>query len=147
MPVVKDSSNRGPRRFSPQTRLDQSAMSGTTPHVSETCFVRTPAPQTVVDRHALCRTAKLVVSPDHRRSTVGGSGIFIRRMIVVIMDVNHISERLSSLKNETSDLRGTNARYWNRKGHTPLQKSASALRYYRLVEIKLELADMMKRCA
>ena len=68
-------------------------------------------------------------------------------MIVIMMDVNYISERLSSLKNEMSDLRGTNARYWNRKGHTPLQKSASALRHDRLVEIKLELADMMKRCA
>jgi hypothetical protein len=68
-------------------------------------------------------------------------------MIVIMTDANYVSERLSSLKNEMSDLRGTNARYWNRKGHTPLQKSASALRYYRLVEIKLELSDMMKRCA
>jgi hypothetical protein len=64
----------------------------------------------------------------------------IRRMIVIMMDANYISERLSSLKNEMNDLRGTNARYWNRKVHTPLQKSASALRHDRLVEIKLELA-------
>ena len=28
----------------------------------------------------------------------------------------------------------------------PLEKSASALRHRRLVEIKLELADLMKRC-
>ncbi len=68
-------------------------------------------------------------------------------MIVIMMDANYVSERLASLKNEMSDIRGTNARYWNRKGHTPLQKSASSLRYYRLVEIKLELSDMMKRCA
>ena len=68
-------------------------------------------------------------------------------MIIVIMDPNHISERLASLKNEMSDLRVANARYWNRKGHTSLQKSASALRHDRLVEIKLELLDMMKRCA
>jgi hypothetical protein len=71
----------------------------------------------------------------------------IRRMIVVMMDANYISERLSSLKNEMSDLRVTNAQYWNRKGHTTLQKSASALRHARLVQIKQELADMMKRCA
>ena len=31
--------------------------------------------------------------------------------------------------------------------HTTLQKSASGLRHDRLVEIKRELADMMKRCA
>jgi hypothetical protein len=68
-------------------------------------------------------------------------------MIVIMMDANYISELLSSLKNEMSNLRVTNARYWDRKGHTPLQKSASALRHYRLVEIKLELADMKKRCA
>jgi hypothetical protein len=43
---------------------------------------------------------------------------FIRRMIVVMMDANHISERLSSLKNEMSELRVTNALYLNRKGYT-----------------------------
>jgi hypothetical protein len=71
----------------------------------------------------------------------------IRRIIVVMMDANYISERLSSLRNEMSDLRVTNARYWNRRSHTTLQKSASGLRHDRLVEIKRELADMMKRCA
>ena len=64
-----------------------------------------------------------------------------------MMDANHISERLSSLKNEMSELRVTNALYCNRKGSTTLEKSASALRHRRLVEIKLELADLMKRCA
>jgi hypothetical protein len=68
-------------------------------------------------------------------------------MIVVMMDASHISERLSSLKNEMSDIRVTNALYCNRKGYTRLEKSASALRHRRLVEIKLELADLMKRCA
>ena len=70
-----------------------------------------------------------------------------KRMIVGMMDANYISKRLSSLRNEMSDLRVTNARYWNQKDHTALQKSASALRRNRLVEIKLELADLMKRCA
>jgi hypothetical protein len=68
-------------------------------------------------------------------------------MIVLMMDANHISERLSSLKNEMSELRVTNALHLNRKGYAALEKSASALRHRRLVEIKLELADLMKRCA
>jgi hypothetical protein len=74
-------------------------------------------------------------------------GIFIRRMIVAMMDANHISERLASLKNEMSDLRVANALYCNRKGNATLEKSASALRHRRLVEIRHELADLMKRCA
>ena len=72
---------------------------------------------------------------------------FVRRMIVVMIDANHISERLSSLRNELSDLRITNALYRNRKDHTAIQKSASTLRHDRLVEIKLELAELKKRCA
>ena len=53
-------------------------------------------------------------------------GIFIRRMIAVMIDANHISERLSSLKNEMSGLRVMNALNCNRKGYTTLEKSASA---------------------
>ena len=68
-------------------------------------------------------------------------------MIVAMIDANHISERLASLKLEMSDLGVANARYWSRKEHTALDKSASALRQQRLIQIKLELADMMKRCA
>jgi hypothetical protein len=71
----------------------------------------------------------------------------IGRMIVVMMDANHISERLASMRQEMSDLGTSNARYWSKRSHTALEKSASALRRDRLVEIKLELADMMKRCA
>jgi hypothetical protein len=71
----------------------------------------------------------------------------IRRMIVVMMDANHISECLASRKNEMSELSLTNALCSNRKGYTLLEKSASGLRYRRLVEIELELADLMKRCA
>jgi len=85
--------------------------------------------------------------PARLRTIASLFGIFIRRMILVMMDANHISERLSSLKNEMSELRVTNALYCNRKGSTTLEKSASALRHRRLVEIKLELADLMKRCA
>jgi hypothetical protein len=71
----------------------------------------------------------------------------IRRMIVVMIDANYISERLASLKGEMSDLRVANARYWSRQGRTALDKSASALRLERLLQIKQELADLMKRCA
>ena len=69
------------------------------------------------------------------------------RMIVLMMDANYISERLASLKQEMSDLGISNARFWNRKEHTALDKSARALRQSRLLEINRELADMMKRCA
>jgi hypothetical protein len=68
-------------------------------------------------------------------------------MIVVMMDANYIAEHLSSLKNEVSELRVMNALCCNRKGYTALERSASALRHRRLVEIKLELADLKKRCA
>jgi hypothetical protein len=68
-------------------------------------------------------------------------------MIVAMMDANYISERLASLKRELSDLRVSNVRYWNRREHTPLQKSGRALNQGRLLQIKRELSDLMKRCA
>ena len=68
-------------------------------------------------------------------------------MIVLMMDANYISERLASLKQEMSDLGISNARFWNRKEHFALDKSARALLQSRLLEINRELADMMKRCA
>ncbi len=73
--------------------------------------------------------------------------LLLKRMIVVMMDTNYISERLASLKQELSDLRVVNARYWSRMEHTPLQKSGRALNQERLVHIKRELSDLMKRCA
>ena len=68
-------------------------------------------------------------------------------MIVIMLDANYISERLASLKLELSDLTVANARYWSHKEHPALDKKASALRQQRLIQIKLELADMRKRCA
>ncbi len=68
-------------------------------------------------------------------------------MIGVMIDASHISERLTSLTQEMSDLRVANARYWSRKDHTALDKSARALRQERLLRIKSELAEMRKRCA
>ena len=49
-------------------------------------------------------------------------------MIVIMMDANHISERLASMRLEISDLRVINARYWVKSQHTALDKSAHALR-------------------
>ena len=69
------------------------------------------------------------------------------RMIVDMMDANHISERLASMRHEMNDLRVINVRYWVKSPHTTLDKSAHALREGRLLGIKQELSDMMKRLA
>ncbi len=66
---------------------------------------------------------------------------------MTMLDANYISERLGSLKQEMSDLRVSNVRYWSRSGHTALQKSARALHQERLLHIKRELSDLMQRCA
>jgi hypothetical protein len=71
----------------------------------------------------------------------------IGRMMVLMMDANYISERLGSMRQEIRDLRITTARYWSKDQHTALEKSAFALRKGRLLEIKREVSDMMKRCA
>jgi hypothetical protein len=68
-------------------------------------------------------------------------------MIVIMIDANHISERLASMRQEMSDLKVINARYWMKGQHTALDRSAHALRQGRLLGIKQELSDMMKRCA
>jgi hypothetical protein len=68
-------------------------------------------------------------------------------MIVIMTDTNQISERLAFMRQEMSDLRVINARYWVKSQHTALDKSAHALRQGRLLGIKQELSDMMKRCA
>jgi hypothetical protein len=68
-------------------------------------------------------------------------------MIIIMIDANQISERLAFMRQEMSDLRVINARYWVKSRHTMLDKSAHALRQGRLLGIKQELSDMMKRCA
>ena len=68
-------------------------------------------------------------------------------MIVIMMDANHISERLASMRKAISDVRDINTRYWVKSQHTALDKSAHALREGRLLGIKQELSEMMKRCA
>ena len=64
-----------------------------------------------------------------------------------MMDANHISERLNSIRQEIRDLRVTTARYWSKSQHSALEKSAFVLGKGRLLEIKREVSDMMKRCA
>jgi hypothetical protein len=66
---------------------------------------------------------------------------------LIMMDANYISERLASMRQEISDLRSSSARYWAKAQQTALDKSAYALRQERLLGIKQELSDMMKRCA
>jgi hypothetical protein len=68
-------------------------------------------------------------------------------MIVGMMEANYIAERLTSLKQELSDLRVINARYWSRSKHRALERSARASPQERLLQIKRELSDLMKRCA
>ena len=68
-------------------------------------------------------------------------------MIVIMIDANHISERLASMRQTISDIRVINARYWVKSQHTALDKSAHALREGKLLGIKQELSDMLKRCA
>ena len=64
-----------------------------------------------------------------------------------MMDANYISERLSSMRQEISDIRITTARYWSKDKHTALEKSAFAMRKGRLLEIKQEVSNLMKRFA
>ena len=68
-------------------------------------------------------------------------------MIRIMIDPNQISDRLTFMRQEMSDLRVINARYWVKSRHTALDKTAHALRQGRLLGIKQELSDMMKRCA
>ena len=64
-----------------------------------------------------------------------------------MIDANNISERLASVRQQINDVRVINARYSVKSPHTALDKSAHALRQGRLLEIRQELSDMMKRCA
>ena len=64
-----------------------------------------------------------------------------------MIDANHTSERLASMRQAISDIRAINARYWVKTQHTALDKSAHALREGRLLGIRQELSDMLKHCA
>jgi hypothetical protein len=57
--------------------------------------------------------------------------------------MSHISEHLSSLRQEVTRLRTINARYSEQTDHTPTEQSAFELRTGRLLEIKQELSKML----
>jgi hypothetical protein len=64
-----------------------------------------------------------------------------------MMNTNQISERLVHMRQEINDVKIINARYWAKSPHTALDESAHAFWQGQLLGIKLELADMIKRCA
>lgn len=63
----------------------------------------------------------------------------------MIKRMPYISERLSSLRQEITNLRNLNARYSERSEHSPMDQSALELRANRLLEIKQELAKILDR--
>jgi len=65
---------------------------------------------------------------------------------LIMMNTNQISDRLVHMRQEMNDVKIINARYWAKSPHTALDKSAQAFWQGRLLGIKRELADMMKRC-
>jgi hypothetical protein len=57
----------------------------------------------------------------------------------------YISEHLTSLRQEITDLRSMNARMSEKSAHTPMDQTALELRTNRLLEIKKELSKMLNR--
>jgi hypothetical protein len=62
------------------------------------------------------------------------------------MDLNYISERVTSMRLEISELCNLNAKYWAHNEHAPVEKSAYQNRKLRLSQIKQELELMLKQC-
>jgi len=60
-------------------------------------------------------------------------------------EMAYISEHLTSLRQEITDLRNMNARCAEKGGHTALDQTALELRTNRLREIKQELSKMLNR--
>jgi hypothetical protein len=59
--------------------------------------------------------------------------------------VAYISEHLSSLRQEITQLTEMNARYAEHREHNEIEQTARELRTNRLLEIKKELAKMLDR--
>jgi hypothetical protein len=57
--------------------------------------------------------------------------------------MSYISEHLSSLRQEITDLRNINTHYSETTDHSPTEQSALELRTTRLLEIKRELSNML----
>jgi hypothetical protein len=56
--------------------------------------------------------------------------------------MDYLSQRLSDLRQEITDLRSLNTRYSQRTEHSPIEQSAYELRSTRLLQIKKELSNM-----
>lgn len=56
--------------------------------------------------------------------------------------MDYISQRLSDLRQEITDLRSMNTRYSERSEHSAIDQSAYELRNNRLLQIKKELSGM-----
>jgi hypothetical protein len=54
-------------------------------------------------------------------------------------------DRLSSLRNEITDLRKLNASFREQRRHSPIEQSAAEQRAHRLAEIKQELSKLLTR--
>jgi hypothetical protein len=67
-------------------------------------------------------------------------------MIVIMMDVNHISERLANIRQAISEIGIINARYRIESPHTALDKSAHTLREGRLLGIMQESTPRYRQC-
>lgn len=63
----------------------------------------------------------------------------------MIKEMPYITEHLTSLRQEITDLRNMNARLTEEGKHTALDQTALELRTNRLREIKAELAKMLDR--
>jgi hypothetical protein len=57
----------------------------------------------------------------------------------------YLSEHLSSLRQEITDLSNMNVLYAKRGEHTPVEQTASDVRGSRLLQIKQELSKMRNR--
>jgi hypothetical protein len=56
-----------------------------------------------------------------------------------------LSQRLSSLRHEITDLRNMNVLYKQQSQHSPVERTASGVRESRLLQIKEELLKMRNR--
>ena len=63
----------------------------------------------------------------------------------MIKEMPYIKERLSSLRQEITDLRSMNARFSEKSEHNATDQTALELRTIRLREIKQELSQMLNR--
>jgi hypothetical protein len=59
--------------------------------------------------------------------------------------MNYLTEHLSSLRQEITNLQNMNVVYLQRSGHSPVERAASEVRGSRLLQIKQELSKMRNR--